>query len=160
VSSRSREVGCATYLWRDRGGDDAEDQTKVTRSSGNVFRDLGFPSDKAQHLLVRADLMIRLETEFRSRGLSQAQAAALLGITQPRISDMLRGRVDLFSADALIDMLARLGIKVRIVTTTRKRVALGLRPSAPGDRQARSLSLRFSGSHAATGEERDSVGTD
>ena len=96
---------------------------KVTRSSGNVFRDLGFPPDKAQHLLVRADLMIRLETELRSRGLKQAQAAALLGITQPRISDLLRGRVDLFSADALIDMLARLGIKVRIVATTRKRVA-------------------------------------
>jgi len=96
---------------------------KVTRSSGNVFRDLGFPPDKAEHLLVRVDLMIRLEKELGSRGLKQAQAAKLLGITQPRVSDLLRGRVELFSADALIDMLARLGIKVRIVASTRRRVA-------------------------------------
>ncbi len=96
---------------------------RVTRSSGNVFRDLGFPPDKAEHLLVRADLMIRLEKELGSRGLKQAEAAKLLGITQPRVSDLLRGRVELFSADALIDMLARLGIKVRVVATARKRVA-------------------------------------
>jgi predicted XRE-type DNA-binding protein len=96
---------------------------RVTRSTGNVFRDLGFPPDKAEHLLVRADLMIRLEKELGSRGLRQAQAAKLLGITQPRVSDLVRGRVKLFSADALIDMLARLGIKVRLVASTRRRVA-------------------------------------
>jgi predicted XRE-type DNA-binding protein len=96
---------------------------RVTRSSGNVFRDLGFPAHKAEHLLVRADLMIRLEQELGSRGLKQAQAAKLLGINQPRVSDLLRGRVELFSADALIDMLARLGIKVRLVASARKRVA-------------------------------------
>ena len=96
---------------------------RVTRSSGNVFRDLGFPPDKAEHLLVRADLMIRLEKELDSLSFKQAQAAKLLGITQPRVSDLLRGRVELFSADALIDMLARLGIKVRIVASTRRRVA-------------------------------------
>ena len=95
----------------------------MTRSSGNVFRDLGFPPDKAEHLLVRADLMIRLEKELGSRGLKQSQAAKLLGITQPRVSDLLRGRVELFSADTLIDLLARLGIKVRIVASTRRRVA-------------------------------------
>jgi predicted XRE-type DNA-binding protein len=98
-------------------------RAKVTRSKGNVFRDLGFPPDKAEHLLVRADLMIRLEKELGARGVKQAQAAQLLGITQPRVSDLLRGRVELFSADALIDLLARLGIKVRIVASTRKRVA-------------------------------------
>jgi len=69
------------------------------------------------------DLMIRLEKELGSRGLKQAQAAKLLGISQPRVSDLLRGRVELFSADALIDMLARLGINVRLVASTRKRVA-------------------------------------
>ena len=95
----------------------------LTRSSGNVFRDLGFPPGKAEHLLVRTDLMIRLEKELRSRGLKQSQAAKLLGINQPRVSDLLRGRVHLFSADALIDMLARLGIKVRLVASTRRRVA-------------------------------------
>jgi predicted XRE-type DNA-binding protein len=96
---------------------------RVTRSSENVFRDLGFPPGKAQHLLVRADLMIRLEKELGSRRLKQTQAAELLGISQPRVSDLLRGHVELFSADALIDMLARLGIKVRIVASTRRGVA-------------------------------------
>ena len=96
---------------------------RVTRSSGNVFRDLGFPPEKAEHLLVRADLMIRIEKALGSRALKQAQAAELLGITQPRVSDLLRGRVELFSADTLIDLLARLGIKVRVVASTRKRVA-------------------------------------
>ena len=96
---------------------------RVTRSSGNVFRDLGFPPEKAEHLLVWADLMIRLEKELGSRGLTQARAAELLGVTQPRVSDLLRGRVALFSADALIDMLARLGIRVRIVASRRRRVA-------------------------------------
>src|SRR5262245_43302893 len=100
-----------------------KNKPRVTRSSGNVFRDLGFPPDKAEHFLVRADLMIRLEKELGSRGLKQAQAAEILGITQPRVSDLLRGHVELFSADALIDMLARLGMKVRLVATTRRRVA-------------------------------------
>ncbi len=98
-------------------------KVKVTRSSGNVFGDLGFPPGKAEHLLIRADLMIRIEKEVGARGLKQAQAAKVLGVTQPRVSDLLRGRVELFSADALIDMLARLGIKVRLVASTRARVA-------------------------------------
>jgi predicted XRE-type DNA-binding protein len=96
---------------------------KGTRSSGNVFRDLGFPPGKAEHLQVRADLMIRIEKELGSRGLTQAKAAKLLGVTQPRVSDLLRGRVELFSADALIEMLARLGIRVRLVASTGPRVA-------------------------------------
>jgi predicted XRE-type DNA-binding protein len=100
-----------------------ETKPRVTRSSGNVFRDLGFPPNKAEHFLVRADLMIRIEKEIGSRGLKQAQAAKLLGISQPRVSDLLRGRIELFSADTLIDMLARLGIKVRLVVSTRARVA-------------------------------------
>jgi predicted XRE-type DNA-binding protein len=87
-----------------------------------VFRDLGFRPGKAEHLLVRADLMLRIEKELGSRGLTQAQAAKLLGVRQPRVSDLLRGRVELFSADALIDMLARLGIKVRLVASNRTRV--------------------------------------
>jgi predicted XRE-type DNA-binding protein len=96
---------------------------KVTRSSGNVLRDLGFPPGKAERLLVRADLMIRLEKELASRGLKRAQAAKLLGLSQPRVSDLLRGRIELFSADKLIDLLARLGITVRVVASTRARVA-------------------------------------
>jgi len=88
---------------------------KVTPSTGNVFRDLGFSKEESEHLLVRADLLIHVQKAIASRGLKQAAAATLLRVTQPRVSDLLRGRIDLFSTDALIDMLARLGVGVRLV---------------------------------------------
>lgn len=88
---------------------------KVSPSSGNVFRDLGFSDEEAEHLKIRSDLMIQLQKVIASRGLKQAQAAKILRVTQPRVSDLLRGRIDLFSTDALIDMLARLGIQVNVI---------------------------------------------
>ena len=84
-------------------------QLKITPSSGNVFRDLGFRHDEAEHLLVRADHTIQVQKLIASRRLKQRAAAKILGVTQLRVSDLLRGRIDLFSTDALIDMLARLG---------------------------------------------------
>ena len=94
---------------------------KVTRSSGNVFRDLGFSPHEAEHLLVRSDLMIRVQELIASRRLKQAEVAKVLRVTQPRVSDLLRGRIDLFSTDALIDMLARLGARVRLVLKPSRR---------------------------------------
>ena len=94
---------------------------KVTPSSGNVFRDLGFSSDDAEHLLIRADLLIQLQKAITSRRLTQTKAAKLLRVTQPRVSDVLRGRIDLFSTDSLIDMLARLGVHVRFVLKPSRR---------------------------------------
>ncbi len=96
---------------------------KVTRSTGNVFRDLGFPPDEAEHLRVRSDLLVQLQKAIKSQGLKQAEAAKLLDVTQPRVSDLMRGRLDLFSVDSLIDMLARVGVRVRVVFTTTKRSA-------------------------------------
>jgi predicted XRE-type DNA-binding protein len=93
----------------------AKPKHRLTRSSGNVFRDVGFSPEESEHLLIRADLMIQIEKVLEERGLKQAQAAKLLRVTQPRVSDLLRGRIDLFSTDTLIDMLARLGIRVRLV---------------------------------------------
>ena len=95
----------------------------VTRSTGNVFRDLGFPPDEAEHLRVRSDLLVQLQKAIKSQGLKQAEAAKLLDVTQPRVSDLMRGRLDLFSVDSLIDMLARVGVRVRVVFTTTKRSA-------------------------------------
>ncbi len=92
---------------------------KITPSSGNVFRDLGFRREEAEHLLVRADLMIQLQKLIAFRRLKQQTAAKILGVTQPRVSDLLRGRIDLFSTDALIDMLARLGATVRLTVKVR-----------------------------------------
>jgi predicted XRE-type DNA-binding protein len=94
----------------------AKRRHRLARSSGNVFRDLGFSPEESEHLQIRADLMIQIEKVLKERGLKQAQAAKLLRVTQPRVSDLLRGRIDLFSTDTLIDMLARLGIRVRLVT--------------------------------------------
>src|SRR5262245_27349342 len=88
---------------------------RITPSTGNVFRDLGFSKEESEHLLVRADLLIQVQKAIASRRLKQAEAAKLLRVTQPRISDLLRGRIDLFSTDSLIDMLARLGVGVRLV---------------------------------------------
>ena len=98
-------------------------RAKMTRSTGNVFRDLGFPPDEAEHLRIRSDLLIQLQKIISSRRLKQAEAAELLGVTQPRVSDLMRGRIDLFSVDTLIDMLARFGIRVRLIFRSSKRSA-------------------------------------
>ena len=91
---------------------------KVTSSTGNVFRDLGFSKEESEHLLIRADLLIQVQKAIVSRSLKQAEAAKILRVTQPRVSDLLRGRIDLFSTDSLIDMLAKLGVGVRLVVKT------------------------------------------
>ena len=88
-------------------------------SIGNVFRDIGFRNEEVEHLLVRADLMIQIQKLIASRRLNQRNAAKILGVTQPRVSDLLRGRIDLFSTDALIDMLARFGATVRLTVKVR-----------------------------------------
>ncbi len=96
---------------------------KITKSSGNVFRDLGFSPVEAEHLRLRAELMLAIEKLIGRRKLTQAQAAKLLGVTQPRISDLVRGRLHRFSIDALVEMLARAGVKVHLSTQRGSRVA-------------------------------------
>ena len=96
---------------------------RVTASTGNVFRDIGFHREEAEHLLVRADLMIQVQKLIVARRLKQREAAEVLRVSQPRVSDLLRGRIDLFSTDALIDMLSRLGARVRLsVKPGRRRI--------------------------------------
>jgi predicted XRE-type DNA-binding protein len=87
---------------------------KAHRSTGNVFRDLGFSAEEAESMRIRADLMVRVGRFIQGRNLTQAAAAKLFGVTQPRVSDLVRGRIDLFSIDTLIDMLARVGVRVRV----------------------------------------------
>jgi predicted XRE-type DNA-binding protein len=94
-----------------------KNKIKVTPSTGNVFRDLGFPAEEAEHLLIRADLLLQLQKAVAARRLTQAALAKVLSITQPRVSDLLRGQLHLFSTDSLIDFLARLGIRVRFVVS-------------------------------------------
>lgn len=98
--------------------------TRVRRSSGNVFRDLGFSRQKAEHLRIRSDLMIRLTKFIEARRLTQARAARLFGVTQPRISDLMRGKIERFSVDSLIEMLGHAGARITtVVVKPRRRVA-------------------------------------
>jgi len=95
----------------------------IQRSSGNVFRDLGFRPVEAENLRVRADLMIELTRLIEERGLTQKAAAKLLGVSQPRVSDLVRGKIERFSVDTLIAMLAAAGVQVRVTTKRAARVA-------------------------------------
>ena len=96
---------------------------RARRSSGNVFKDLGFGEDEAENLKVRADLMIELTKLIEAQGLTQGAAAELLGVTQPRVSDLVRGKIDRFSVDSLIEMLGHAGARVSIVVAPRSQVA-------------------------------------
>jgi len=96
---------------------------RIRRSSGNVFKDLGFPPEEAAHLLIRTDLMLQIKRILKERRLTQAKAAKLLGVSQPRVSDLVRARIDLFSIDTLVALLARLGVSVSLRTRRSRRVA-------------------------------------
>jgi len=96
---------------------------KLRRSSGNVFRDLGFLAEEAENLRIRSELMARLSRVIEEERLTQVEAAQLLGVTQPRVSALVRGKIDLFSIDTLVKMLSRVGVRVTVTARARKRVA-------------------------------------
>ncbi len=85
---------------------------KVTESSGNIFLDLGFPPHEAEVMLLRARLTEALRTWIDRQQLTQAQASKRLGITQPRVSEITRGKVELLSLDYLVGLCAKAGISV------------------------------------------------
>lgn len=91
------------------------DKTVFELSSGNVYLDLGFPPGEAESLLMRSRLMLMVDTVIRERHLTQTRAAHLLGVSQPRVSDVIRGRVERFTIDALVEMLARAGVRLDFV---------------------------------------------
>lgn len=89
-------------------------EKKITPSSGNVFIDLGFDEAQAQVLTLRADLMVQLEKQLKARKLTQVEASRLLGVSQSRISDLVRGKTDKFSLDMLVLFAAKLGKPAKI----------------------------------------------
>jgi len=103
----------------------------LEESSGNVFADLGL-SDPEERL-AKADLAIAISREVESRGLTQSEAADLLGVAQPDVSNLMRGRLSGYSIERLTRLLNALGQDVEIrVRPTRKgeerghlRVAVG-----------------------------------
>src|SRR5271155_5653179 len=84
----------------------------VTSGSGNVFRDLGLAD--ADVLQAKADLVFKISAIIEKRGLSQVEAGRVLGVTQPKISALLRGRLDGFSLERIMRFLAALDQRVEI----------------------------------------------
>jgi predicted XRE-type DNA-binding protein len=88
------------------------DGIEVTRSSGNVFTDLGLPD--AEKLRIKTGLVIEIRKAMRAQGLTQQAAAKRMGITQPKVSDMMRGDFSNLSERKLMDCLNRLGYDIEI----------------------------------------------
>lgn len=92
-----------------------KNKVKLTRGSGNVFLDLGFDKAEAENLKLRSELMIAIVVFYRRSGLTQAEAARRLGISQPRLNALLKSKIDQFSLDALVKIANRAGLNVRLV---------------------------------------------
>ena len=91
------------------------ERLKITRSSGNVFRDMGFSKAEAENLRLRSALMRQIDAYYRESGMTQAAAAKTLGLTQPRLNALLKGKLHQFSLDALVIIASRAGLNVRLV---------------------------------------------
>jgi predicted XRE-type DNA-binding protein len=85
---------------------------KITMGSGDVFVDLGFSPAESRNLHIRSEMMTALRKFIDKEGLTQADAAHLLKVSQPRISDLTRGKISKFSLDSLVNMLTDAGIEV------------------------------------------------
>ena len=83
-------------------------------SNENVFEQVGFDPAEAEKLRLQSQLAIEIEQYIKSEGLTQKEAAERFGITQPRVSDLLRGKLDLVTIDALVGMLARVNRTIRM----------------------------------------------
>jgi len=92
-------------------------------SSGNVFADLGIPN--ADEYLAKAHLAVLILKTVRRRRLTQAAAGKVLGISQPKVSALLNGRLDGFSTDRLFRFLNKLGCDVRITVSPPRAKKLG-----------------------------------
>ena len=93
---------------------DTKHTDKVTPSSGNIFVDLGFAPEEAAVLTMRADLMARLRLVVERKKWTQAHAAQALGISQSRVSDLVRGKWEKFSLDMLLILATRAGLKPKL----------------------------------------------
>lgn len=87
---------------------------RVTPPGGNVFEDLGFEPREAENLKIRSALMIEIHRIVEEGGLRQTDAAELFGTTQPRVSDVMRGKIDEFTIDSLVNMLSHAGVHVEL----------------------------------------------
>lgn len=111
----------------------------ITLSSGNVFADLGLPNPE-EHLL-KSNIAIEIRKLIEAKSLTQAEAARLVGLSQPKVSDILRGRLAGYSVERLLAIVNRLGrsVEVRIsaqdipVAQARITVTTTMRASRSGE---------------------------
>lgn len=96
--------------------------TTITMGSGDVFTDLGFSPAESRNLRLRSQMMTALRKFIEKEGLTQAEAAKRLRVSQPRISDMTRGKISRFSLDTLVNMLGDAGqeVDLRIKSPSRR----------------------------------------
>jgi predicted XRE-type DNA-binding protein len=88
------------------------DEAAVVRGSGNVFADIGVPDPEVAQ--AKAGICHKIYATIRDRGLTQTQAAKLMGVDQPKVSEITRGRVRSYTIDRLLGYLVKLGYGVRI----------------------------------------------
>jgi predicted XRE-type DNA-binding protein len=91
----------------------------VPEASDNIFRDLDFPEEETINFLARSTLMIEIKKIIEERKLTQAKAAKLLGVTQPRVSALYTGKLDDFTVDMLMKWLSKSGKDVTILVKDR-----------------------------------------
>ena len=117
-------------------------ELKITKGSANVFEDLGFSAQESQNLLLRSQTMVALVQWFEASGMTQVQAANSLGITQPRFNQLLKGKIGIFSLDALVNMATsagmRVGLSIRPVTSVKFRKTEPQKAAQAAKRRARS----------------------
>jgi predicted XRE-type DNA-binding protein len=114
-------------------------ELKITKGSANVFEDLGFDVQESQNLLLRSQTMIALVQWFEASDTTQAAAAKRLGITQPRFNQLLKGKIEIFSLDALVNMATcagmRVGLSIRPVTSVKVRNTTSQKTAQPAKRR-------------------------
>jgi predicted XRE-type DNA-binding protein len=80
----------------------------------NVWDAIEDTPEQAENMRLRSALMIALQKHLARTDLTQAQIAKMFGVTQPRVSDLLRGKIDVFGLDALVNMAAAAGLRVQL----------------------------------------------
>jgi len=88
--------------------------THITGTDGNIFSDLGFEQEDAVKLKIKSQLMAEISEWIKDQQFKQEEAAKMLGVSRPRISDVMTGKIGKFTIDALVDLLERTGKHVTV----------------------------------------------
>ncbi len=95
-----------------------DEETRFTRSSGNVFADMGRPN--ADEQLAKAQIAAQIARAISERNMTQAEMATMLGVTQPQVSALMRGRWESVSLDKLFRLLKALDTDISITLTPKR----------------------------------------